>query len=250
MNLVDSDEDDEDFVFTKTMEQEAYSEESTFKPKEENDLKTALHKRKTRAKADAAWLEMTRVPSPAISTSNTSSSTKQKKAAKKAQASKKKAKSMIADIFGKTVSKDLVSRTSFVPKKSAAGSISTTAIKALIRPRTKNVVEKKKFAGRTIEVIRQVANPDDEDDNSNSRTKGANNLDSLLTDLAGPSKVSTIAKTSSDWDTFKDKKGVGEELEKNNKNGYLTKKDFLNRVDQRQFELEKAKRDVERARRG
>jgi len=43
---------------------------------------------------------------------------------------------------------------------------------------------------------------------------------------------------------------VEEELELNNQNGYLTKKDFLNRCDVRAFENEKAERDVARAKRG
>lgn len=77
-----------------------------------------------------------------------------------------------------------------------------------------------------------------------------NFISTLGSTLTGPTKVSTIAKTSSDWDTFKDVTGVNEELELNNQNGYLTKKDFLNRCDVRQFEQEKEKREIARAKRG
>ena len=48
--------------------------------------------------------------------------------------------------------------------------------------------------------------------------------------------ISTMQKTSLEWDTFKSKQGIGDELERYTKNGYLAKQDFLGRVDLRQFE--------------
>ena len=50
-----------------------------------------------------------------------------------------------------------------------------------------------------------------------------------------------VAKTSSDWDQFKEKSGMNEELEKKaqDKDAFLVKKDFLQRVDLRRFEHEK-----------
>jgi len=78
--------------------------------------------------------------------------------------------------------------------------------------------------------------------------KGAarDGLDSVLDDLKGPEKISTIAKTSTDWDGFKEKTGMSEEMEKATANGYLVKKDFLNRCDTRQFENEKEGREKDR----
>ena len=46
-----------------------------------------------------------------------------------------------------------------------------------------------------------------------------------------------------EWDTFKNKEGISDELEKYTKNGYLTKQEFLGRVDLRKFEQEKAERE-------
>ncbi|KAK3548651.1 hypothetical protein QTP70_015924 [Hemibagrus guttatus] len=54
-------------------------------------------------------------------------------------------------------------------------------------------------------------------------------------------KMSTLEKSKLDWDSFKSEEGITEELAIHNrgKEGYLERKNFLERVDQRQFELEK-----------
>ncbi|MCJ8733380.1 hypothetical protein PDJAM_G00222610 [Pangasius djambal] len=54
-------------------------------------------------------------------------------------------------------------------------------------------------------------------------------------------KMSTLEKSKLDWDTFKAEEGITEELAIHNrgKEGYVERKNFLERVDQRQFELEK-----------
>ena len=87
---------------------------------------------------------------------------------------------------------------------------------------------------------------------SGTKAKG---VDNLLTELSKPEKLSTISKTSADWDLFKAKNADSElkeqlESKAKGKEAYLVKKDFLARVDNRRFELEKAQRDRERARRG
>ncbi|KDO22545.1 hypothetical protein SPRG_11727 [Saprolegnia parasitica CBS 223.65] len=68
-------------------------------------------------------------------------------------------------------------------------------------------------------------------------------LDAVVDALQEPKKVSTIEKSSLDWDSFKEKEGIVDELEQYTKDGYLEKKDFLHRVDLRKFELEKAERE-------
>ncbi|KAM5138874.1 craniofacial development protein 1 [Mantella aurantiaca] len=54
-------------------------------------------------------------------------------------------------------------------------------------------------------------------------------------------KMSTLEKSKLDWETFKEKEGIGEELAIHNrgKDGYIERKAFLERVDYRQFELER-----------
>jgi len=77
-------------------------------------------------------------------------------------------------------------------------------------------------------------------------------VDNLLQQLSGPDKVSTVAKTHTDWDQFKQRTGLGETLEEqaDSKTAFLKKQDFLHRVDHRTFEKERAERDRERAKRG
>ncbi|XP_071973825.1 craniofacial development protein 1 [Engystomops pustulosus] len=54
-------------------------------------------------------------------------------------------------------------------------------------------------------------------------------------------KMSTLEKSKLDWESFKDQEGIGEELAQHNrgKDGYIERKAFLERVDYRQFELER-----------
>ncbi|PIO39850.1 hypothetical protein AB205_0191440 [Aquarana catesbeiana] len=54
-------------------------------------------------------------------------------------------------------------------------------------------------------------------------------------------KMSTLEKSKLDWESFKEKEGISEELAIHNrgKDGYIERKSFLERVDYRQFELER-----------
>ena len=62
--------------------------------------------------------------------------------------------------------------------------------------------------------------------------------------------MSTMNKTTVDWDNYKQQNaGLDEELAQYTKNGFLERRDFLNRVDWNQFELEREVRGRERAKR-
>jgi hypothetical protein len=80
----------------------------------------------------------------------------------------------------------------------------------------------------------------------------AGGVDNLLKALQGAESSTTIAKTSADWDMFKDKTGLADKLEEKaeGKDSFLNRQDFLTRVDHRTFELERKDRDSERAKRG
>ncbi|XP_041852320.1 craniofacial development protein 1 isoform X2 [Melanotaenia boesemani] len=70
-------------------------------------------------------------------------------------------------------------------------------------------------------------------------------MSSILSRIGGKKqKISTLEKSKMDWDTFKSEEGITEELAIHNrgKEGYVERKNFLERVDHRQFELEKAVR--------
>ena len=87
---------------------------------------------------------------------------------------------------------------------------------------------------------------------ASSSAAGAGGVDAVLAQIAGPGKLSTAQKTSDDWESFKGSdKQLQDELEKTaqSKDAFLVKQDFLNRVDQRKFELEKTERERERAKR-
>ncbi|KAL7870506.1 hypothetical protein SRHO_G00080030 [Serrasalmus rhombeus] len=70
-------------------------------------------------------------------------------------------------------------------------------------------------------------------------------MDSILNRIgAKKQKMSTLEKSKLDWDAFKTEEGITDELAIHNrgKEGYVERKNFLERVDQRQFELEKSVR--------
>lgn len=107
---------------------------------------------------------------------------------------------------------------------------------SLVSNRSK-VEETVKFAGKEIRV-------------SKSQTKtaasAASVLDSMVAAIQDPKKISTIEKSSLDWDNFKQKEGIDDELKQFTKDGYLEKQEFLQRVDLRKFEQEKKERDKKR----
>lgn len=99
------------------------------------------------------------------------------------------------------------------------------------------VEETVKFAGEEIRVVKRSA------------VRGGSNssvLDSMVAATTDPKKISTIEKSSIDWDTFKQKEGLDDELKQYTKDGYLEKQEFLQRVDLRKFEQEKQERDLKR----
>lgn len=74
------------------------------------------------------------------------------------------------------------------------------------------------------------------------KNKPTGGLDQVLEAIKGPQTVSTVAKSSMDWENYKEQEGLEEDLEKASKDGYLHRKDFLDRCDVRAFENEKETR--------
>uniref|UniRef100_A0A7S1VGP4 BCNT-C domain-containing protein n=1 Tax=Grammatophora oceanica TaxID=210454 RepID=A0A7S1VGP4_9STRA len=165
-----------------------------------------------------------------------------------------KQEELLTDIFGPTIATKLLATSKSVRKP----------IKRLPLPKDihETITEVKKYAGKSITIQRRVAIQQNAQQttksassttaNPNSRSASAAKpagLDHLLNQISGPSKLTTVAKTSSDWDSFKTKSGMEEQLEKKaqGKDAFLVKKDFLNRVDERRFEHEKSKREQERS---
>ncbi|CAH0398817.1 unnamed protein product [Chilo suppressalis] len=113
------------------------------------------------------------------------------------------------------------------------------------------------FAGETIVVENDVikekiktsekpATVDKDDGPSRSRASGG--VAGILGQLNKKNKLSTLEKSKLDWMTYKKEEGIEEEIQSHNKGkaGYLDRKDFLERADIRQYEIE---RDLRMSRR-
>jgi hypothetical protein len=175
-----------------------------------------------------------------------------------------KRESMLADIFGPSVAAHLMATSSMVRDLDKD--------KHVTLPLTvqETVTEIKRFAGRNIVMEKQVTVHQSASTTASATTTNNNiaagptttvakkppppptatgGLDSVLKEIEGPGKLSTVAKTSADWDSFKSKHQVQEELEKKaqSNQAFLVKQDFLKRVDERRFEHERKQRDKERS---
>ncbi|XP_033753933.1 craniofacial development protein 1-like [Pecten maximus] len=69
-------------------------------------------------------------------------------------------------------------------------------------------------------------------------------LGGILNSINKKPKMGTLEKSKLDWNSFKEKEGISEELQIHNrgKSGYLERMAFLERTDHRQFEIEKSLR--------
>jgi hypothetical protein len=152
---------------------------------------------------------------------------------------------ILVSIFGPTAAAQILATSDAVTKIQVKRAPLPTKV-------VTTVTEMKKYAGQTIRVTRKVNASQAAAAMAGASDGNPKGLDSLLQALNGPGKMSTVAKTSADWDTFKTDAGVEDEIEKQaqGKNAYLHKQDFLKRVDQRRFVDEKTKRDQERSKRG
>lgn len=56
--------------------------------------------------------------------------------------------------------------------------------------------------------------------NSRAAPKNLSNIDKLIQDIKGPEAISTVTKSSMDWDNFKESTGLTDELQQATKNGY------------------------------
>uniref|UniRef100_A0A182N863 Craniofacial development protein 1 n=1 Tax=Anopheles dirus TaxID=7168 RepID=A0A182N863_9DIPT len=76
-------------------------------------------------------------------------------------------------------------------------------------------------------------------------------LGAVLNQIGQKNKLSTLEKTKLDWTSFKRQEGIEEELQTHNKgkDGFLERRDFLERTDLRQFEIEKSFRQTKRSNR-
>jgi hypothetical protein len=164
-----------------------------------------------------------------------------------------KKRKILSDIFGGAsiatklmeTSKDIIQNDAMSRKRKVP----------LFEVNRKDITEKIKFAGQTMEIQRSVVVVGNETQQQSQEASTVENtnkvsgIDAVLSQIKGPQKFTTIDKTNVDWENFKDKAGLEEELKKKaqSKDAYLVKKDFLNRVDLRRFEQERDERNKKRA---
>uniref|UniRef100_A0A3B4BAT0 Craniofacial development protein 1 n=1 Tax=Periophthalmus magnuspinnatus TaxID=409849 RepID=A0A3B4BAT0_9GOBI len=157
------------------------------------------------------------------------------------------------------------------PKLSTAATDSDTTSKAETKPSEPEKVTITKvfdFAGEEVRVNKEVAadsqearrflksqsSPQENKETEEEFTyvlfffsgvKRPAGLSKIIGRIGGKKqKMSTLEKSKMDWDAFKSEEGISEELAIHNRGreGYVERKNFLERVDHRQFEIEKTVR--------
>jgi hypothetical protein len=74
-------------------------------------------------------------------------------------------------------------------------------------------------------------------------------LSTLVANLDKPEAISTLTKSSLDWDTYKHAEGLDDELAGAAAGGFVEKQAFLGRVEARRDEMERERRAAERSQR-
>lgn len=167
-----------------------------------------------------------------------------------------------------------------IPKRRPAGTQDSTKASSVASSsaaqQTPNLGEKKvkitqvlDFAGEAVVVNKEVAadskeaklfakQQEEESEKPAARNVGVpgvkrpGGIGNVLGQLLNKKqKMSTLEKSKLDWDMYKQKEGIVEELQAHNrgKDGYLEKQAFLQRADVRQFEIEKNLRAKARVKR-
>lgn len=142
-------------------------------------------------------------------------------------------------------------------KSAPTSTVTTSALKLSIpakvpAPEPKEIFE---FAGETVEfpskslaasseAMGEAKSPNTDVPKAVAGVKRPSvggGLSSMLNQLTKKNKLSVLEKTKLDWDGFKDGQGISEELQTHNRgrDGFLERRDFLERTDLRQFEIEK-----------
>lgn len=108
-----------------------------------------------------------------------------------------------------------------------------------------NVIKGKLSADSPITGNKQSAN------SSNNTPRGSGGISNILGQLGKKGKLSTLEKSKLDWTTYKKEEGIEEEIQSHNKGkqGYLERRDFLERADMRQYEIERDLRTCRRSNR-
>lgn len=165
---------------------------------------------------------------------------------------KRRAEALWAEFLGGDTPEETKENASSAKPQSSSASTSAKSIPISTptpAPTLKPVFE---FAGETIEIPSKTEEAAKEAPAAVASPKvlpglkrpSAGGLGSVLSQLTKKTKLSVLEKTKIDWDGFKDGEGISEELQTHNRgrDGFLERRDFLERTDLRQFEIEKSLR--------
>ncbi|XP_055379423.1 craniofacial development protein 1 [Condylostylus longicornis] len=128
-----------------------------------------------------------------------------------------------------------------------------------IEPKKSDVTEIVEFAGEVAQLKnKRIELPKNETELTTNKQinkfckvpfkRAGGGLGAVLNQIGKKSKISVLEKSKIDWEGFKEKEDLKEELQTFNKgkDGYLERQDFLQRTDLRQFEIEKSMRQARR----
>lgn len=140
---------------------------------------------------------------------------------------------------------------SAVPEAGEASTSGTTSQAAAVPEKKVRITQLLDFAGEVVKVDKEVAADSNEARLLEKREgtalapKKKGGVAGVLSRLMNKKqKINTLEKSKLDWDNFKRTEGIAEDLKNHNKgkDGYLEKQAFLQRTDERQFEVEKGLR--------
>ena len=168
-----------------------------------------------------------------------------KKKKKKSSSSSKTGADVLAGIFGAKAAATIVKKADRAVAARAAAPPAPPKFDGIVRKAT--AVETKRFGGQTVEVrktVRETAKATKQ----RARAHG-DRLDRVLDAIAGKKELTAVAKSSAEWDLYKEKEGLEDSLKDAGQKGYLAKQAFMERADQRKFAIERDHRNAERAKR-
>jgi hypothetical protein len=136
--------------------------------------------------------------------------------------------------------------------KDTAAACRAAAQAALAVTGKMQVTEQVQFAGQSVSIVRTLEKSSKEAAaaiEAANRIQERSTLDKLVDEIKNPKKgLSAVAKSTYDWEKFKEDKGIGEELSKAAKEkSFVDKQAFLERVDQRTYDVELAERNKNKA---
>lgn len=226
----------------------------------ENSEKEAVKNKKLeeKEKADLLWADFMKGTETTKLKPKTSSGSEIVKLKDDIAVSSSTSSSSSSSSSSSTSSQSSVSKASCLPSSLSSAANKSTKV---------TVVKEYDFAGETVTVTKELdvnskeaklalssassskSEPTTSSSSSSATLKrpaggGVGGLNAVLGKLNKKPKISTLDKSKLDWDGFKHKEGIEDELKIHNrgKDGYLERVAFLQRTDERQYEIERTLR--------